>query len=83
MKDWTLWPQDSNENAPVLLYYKFWKQDVESEKVASIPVYADLLLTDDPRCLEAATMIFDKLLKGTVIEKTAHPLYQDRTFFTG
>jgi hypothetical protein len=27
-------------------------------------VYADLLLTNDPRCLETAGMIYDKYLKN-------------------
>jgi hypothetical protein len=65
MKEWTLLPQNTTENAHVLMYNKFWKRDeIGNQNLAPIPlIYADLILTDDPRCLEAAAMIYEKFLK--------------------
>jgi hypothetical protein len=51
------------------VYQKFWLQQVANEnevhdKVAPpLLVYADLVITDDPRCIETAQMIFDNYLK--------------------
>jgi hypothetical protein len=62
-KQWTLIPDD---NGNVHFYQKFWKDErADTEKYAPpLLVYADLLLTNDPRCLETAGMIYDKYLKN-------------------
>jgi hypothetical protein len=62
------------ENGPVKVYQKFWtdpdlrflknaKDDTPNMVVPLLLVYADLVITDDPRCLETAEMIFDQYLK--------------------
>lgn len=58
---WTIIP---DENGPIHFYKKFWKDEMlDKEKlVPPILVYADLILTDDPRCQETAQMIYDKYL---------------------
>lgn len=58
---WILLP---DENGNVALYKKFWKDEtLDNEKFAPpLLVYADLMLTDDPRCQETAQMIYDKYL---------------------
>lgn len=59
---WNLIP---DEKGRVQLYEKFWK-DVPTENEQYAPpllVYADLLLTDDPRCIETAEMIYKKYLE--------------------
>jgi hypothetical protein len=62
MLEWKLLPTaDGN----IRLYEKFWK-DEQFDRHPYAPellVYADLLLTGDPRCLETAEMIYDKHLK--------------------
>lgn len=65
MKEWTLIPQDNVENGNVLIYNKFWKDEYTNNgNIAPMPVvYADLILTGDPRCTEAANMIFDKYMR--------------------
>ncbi|MDB5245617.1 MAG: hypothetical protein JWQ40_11 [Segetibacter sp.] len=63
LKQWKLIP---NEKGNVQLYKKFWKDD-ETEQTQYAPpllVYADLLLTGDPRCQETAEMIYDQYLKN-------------------
>lgn len=51
------------------VYQKFWLQQVANENEAHdeiappLLVYADLVITDDPRCIETAQMIFDNYLK--------------------
>ncbi|RZM24281.1 MAG: hypothetical protein EOO88_23360 [Pedobacter sp.] len=62
MLEWKLLPTaDGN----IRLYEKFWKDEqFDSHPYApELLVYADLLLTLDPRCLETAEMIYDKHLK--------------------
>jgi hypothetical protein len=59
---WKLLP-DTGGN--VLIYDRFWA-DEEINNLPLAPyllVYADLKITDDPRCLETADMIYDKYLK--------------------
>ena len=60
---WTLIP---DENGNVELYKKFWEDDaLDKEKFAPpLLVYADLMLTEDPRCQETAQMIYDKYLRN-------------------
>ena len=58
-----LWLVPDN-NGDVKVYEKFWSEAGET-KVVTPPllVYTDLLLTEDPRCIEAASIIFQKYLK--------------------
>ncbi|UKJ07282.1 type IV toxin-antitoxin system AbiEi family antitoxin [Solitalea lacus] len=62
MKSWKLIPHSKGN---VQLYQKFWNE----EKASNLPIapqliiYADLLLTDDPRCIEVAEIIYNKYLK--------------------
>jgi len=48
------------------IYRKFWKDDIINNNKFAPPllVYVDLVITDDPRCLEAAEMIYAKYLKN-------------------
>ena len=59
---WTIIP---DEKGPLHFYKKFWKDEIiDKEKfVPPMLVYADLILTDDPRCQETAQMIYDKYLR--------------------
>lgn len=59
---WKLVPDTAGN---VLLYDKFWEnEDIDGQPYAPyLLVYADLKLTEDPRCLETAEMIYDKYLK--------------------
>ncbi len=65
MRDWILIPQETTGNAHVIMYDKFWKTDEPGHNnIAPFTVvYADLLMTGDPRCIETAEMIYDKFLK--------------------
>lgn len=59
---WKLVP-DATGN--MLINNKFW-EDEEKDITPIAPyllVYADLKITDEPRCLETAEMIYDKYLK--------------------
>lgn len=55
------------EVGPVKIYEKFWKQP-QLTAAPPLLVYADLLITEDPRCVETAHLIYEKYLKD-VIEK--------------
>lgn len=59
---WTLIP---DAKGPVHFYKKFWRDELLDKENYTPPllVYADLLITDDPRCREIAQMIYDKHLK--------------------
>lgn len=51
-------------NGDVKVYDKFWQEPEELfETAPALIVYADLLLTDDPRCIETANLIYDNHLK--------------------
>jgi hypothetical protein len=60
--NWTLIP---DKNGNVHFYEKFWKDATYDKEQFAPPllVYADLMLTDDPRCQETAAMIFNNYLK--------------------
>ena len=60
---WRLIPDDKGN---VQLYKKFWKDELANPEPFAPPllVYADLLLTDDPRCRETAEMIYNQYLKN-------------------
>lgn len=59
---WTIIP---DEKGPVHFYEKFWKDEtIDKDKyVPPLLAYADLMITEDPRCQETAQMIYDKYLK--------------------
>lgn len=58
---WTIIPK---ENGELKIYQKFW-QDEEDQFNRFVPyllIYADLMITDDPRCIEAARIIYNQHL---------------------
>lgn len=59
---WLLVPDD---NGPIKIYRKFWKDDQYDPQRFAPPllVYADLLLTNDPRCIETADRIYKEHLQ--------------------
>ena len=62
---WKLIPEDPGI---LYIYKKFWK-DEETDRERYAPpllVYADLILTNDPRCMETAEMIYNKYLKHEI-----------------
>lgn len=62
MPEWKLLPDESGN---VRIYEKFWN-DPETDKLPYAPmllVYADLIITDDSRCIETAERIYDQYLK--------------------
>ena len=63
VRDWTLIP---NEQGVLMTYEKFWKDDELDGNTYAPPllVYADLMLTNDPRCNETAKIIYEKYLKN-------------------
>lgn len=46
----------------VQVYEKFWNNELDTHVAPELLVYADLMLTGDPRCIETAKRIFDKTL---------------------
>lgn len=52
-----------DQNGNVEVYKKFWKDNITNDYAPPLLVYADLVITDDPRNLETAEMIYDKYLK--------------------
>ena len=48
------------------VFEKFWQDDVriDGHFAPTLLVYADLVITDEPRCLETAAIIYDKHLKN-------------------
>ncbi|HPX44105.1 MAG TPA: type IV toxin-antitoxin system AbiEi family antitoxin [Bacteroidales bacterium] len=64
IKNYRLVP-DNNGN--VTVYEKFWRFGQENEKVVPpIIAYADLLETNDRRCIETAQKIYEQHLKYTI-----------------
>lgn len=61
----TTWKLIPKANGRIRMYRKFWKDAEWDEKRLTPPllVYTDLMLTGDPRCIEAAQMIYDEHLK--------------------
>ncbi len=56
-------------NGDVTLYQQFWDAkhyDHTNNCVPPLLVYTDLLLTDDPRCIETAQLIYEQYLKENV-----------------
>ena len=60
------WKLIPDEKGNVQVYKKFWKDEFTETLPFAPPllVYADLLLTDDPRCIETAEMIYKKYLEN-------------------
>lgn len=60
--NWKLIP---DKNGQLKMYEKFWIDvDWDHKKLAPpLLVYADLITTNDPRCIETAMIIYDKFLK--------------------
>jgi hypothetical protein len=53
----------------VALYRQFWNRSHYTDTNNCVPpllVYTDLLLTDDPRCIDAAHLIYEQYLKENV-----------------
>lgn len=59
MKRWKLVPDPAGK---VQLYERFWNNKMNQKYAPEVLVYADLILTADPRCIETAKMIYDKSL---------------------
>lgn len=59
---WRLIP---DEDGVLHIYEQFWQEPGKEPGKLAPPllVYADLMATDDPRCIETAQMIYDKCLK--------------------
>ncbi len=54
-----------DENGTVKIYKKFWNyQDVYDNITPPLLVYADLVTTNDRRCLETAKRIYDELIQN-------------------
>lgn len=64
MKRWKLIPDPAGK---VQLYERFWNNDTNQKYAPEVLVYADLILTNDPRCMETAKMIYDKYLANEFI----------------
>lgn len=62
LQNWKLIP---NENGQLKMYEKFWVDTNWDTKKLAPPllVYSDLVITNDPRCIETAMIIYDKFLK--------------------
>jgi hypothetical protein len=61
MPKWAIIP---DEKGNVQVYQKFWKDEEWDEQKLAPPllIYADLMMTGDPRCQETAKIIYDKYL---------------------
>lgn len=62
MRDWRLIPQNDGD---IKVYQRFWSGVEWDEKKIAPPllVYADLIETNDPRCIETAEIIYNQFLK--------------------
>jgi hypothetical protein len=50
----------------IQVYEKFWKEEEERKTAPEILVYADLMNTNDKRCIETAKMIYNERIKPTL-----------------
>ncbi len=56
-----------HENGRVAVYEKFWKFPDETQKTAPpLIVYADLMHTNDNRCIETANIIYEQYLRKNI-----------------
>lgn len=62
IQQWKLLPDKDGE---LTIYNQFWKRTNTTPELTAPPllVYADLLITEDPRCIEAAELIYKNYLK--------------------
>lgn len=63
VREWNMLPDDQG---PVQIYRKFWHDDIPDMTTNIAPVlliYADLILSNDPRCIETANRIYQQYLK--------------------
>ena len=52
-------------DGPIEIVKRFWAFDGDDSAVAPLPlIYADLLLTGDARCIEAADLIYERIVDG-------------------
>lgn len=57
----------ADPNGNVEIIHKFWNFDAETPGLAPlILIYADLLAIGDARCLEAAKVIYDRIINRSV-----------------
>lgn len=57
----------SYKKGDVFVYDKFWWQDREAgDTTPALLVYADLLITDNPRCIETAKLVYEKHIKDQI-----------------
>ncbi|HVU58074.1 MAG TPA: type IV toxin-antitoxin system AbiEi family antitoxin [Puia sp.] len=68
MSHWGLVPAPGGE---IRIYKKFWTEeqdknyhDPKQPVAPPLLVYADLMMTGDPRCIEAANLIYEQYLRG-------------------
>ena len=52
-----------DQEGNVQVYEKFWKQEEDQKTVPDLLVYADLMNTQDKRCMETAEMIYNERIK--------------------
>ncbi len=56
-----------DNNGKLHVFKKFWNKDypltMDTHLAHPLLIYADLVITDDPRCIETAEMIYNKYLK--------------------
>ncbi len=56
-----------DKKGDVLIFNKFWYEHGEVQATTPpLLVYADLLITDDPRCIDTANLIYDKHIKNQI-----------------
>ncbi len=56
-----------DNNGDILLYEKFWYEPADIQALAPpLLVYADLLITDDPRCIETAQLLYNTHVIHTI-----------------
>jgi hypothetical protein len=52
-----------DQEGNVQVYEKFWKQEEDQKTVPDLLVYADLMNTQNKRCMETAEMIYNERIK--------------------
>ncbi|MGM0587269.1 MAG: type IV toxin-antitoxin system AbiEi family antitoxin [Bacteroidota bacterium] len=52
-----------DQEGNIRVYEKFWKNEGENETAPDLLVYADLMNTQDKRCIETANMIYNERIK--------------------
>lgn len=52
-----------DQEGNIQVYEKFWKQDDQRDTAPDLIVYTDLMNTQDKRCIETATIIYNERIK--------------------